>query len=91
MEPKYHDGDIGIFLKTPTCNSGENCCVRIGHDDATFKKVTILSNGILISPLNPENSTGFKEAFYSAEDVNNLPIEIIGVCVDSRPATLKRD
>jgi len=91
MEPKYHDGDIAIFLKTPTCNSGENCCVRIGHDDATFKKVKILSNGILVSPLNPENSSGFSEKFYTAEDVQNMPVEIMGVLVDCRPAKVKRD
>ena len=90
MEPKYHDGDTAIFLKTPTCESGDMCCVRIGHNDATFKKVTILNNGILISPLNKNNSSGFSETFYSAEQVESEPIEIIGTLVECRPSKIMK-
>ena len=52
MEPQFKDNDIVIFLKTSTCNSGQLCCVKINGFDATFKKVEIQSNGILLSPLN---------------------------------------
>ncbi len=86
MEPLYHDGDTAIFLKSATCESGDLCCVRIGHDDATFKKVTILNNGILIPSLNKNNSSGFTETFYSAEQVESEPIEIVGILVECRPS-----
>lgn len=88
MEPKYHDGDTAIFLKTPTCESGDLCCIRIGNNEATFKKVTLLDDGILVSPLNKNNSSGFSETFYSAEKLEMEPIEIIGTLVECRPANI---
>jgi repressor LexA len=88
MEPKYHDGDTAIFLKTPTCESGDLCCVRIGNNEATFKKVTLLDDGILVSPLNKNNSSGFSETFYSAEKLEMEPIEIIGTLVECRPSNI---
>lgn len=88
MEPKYHDGDTAIFLKTPTCESGDLCCIRIGNNEATFKKVTLLDDGILVSPLNKNNSSGFSETFYSAEKLEMEPIEIIGTLVECRPSNI---
>jgi repressor LexA len=79
MEPIYHDGDTVVFLKTPMCLSGQDCCVRINGSDATFKRVTIRDDGILLTPLNMENSSGFLPVFYSKEQVENMPIEILGV------------
>ena len=79
MEPQFKDNDIVIFLKTSTCNSGQLCCVKINGFDATFKKVEIQSNGILLSPLNEHNSSGFKATFYTNDDIKKLPVEIIGV------------
>ena len=90
MEPQYHDGDTAIFLKTPTCESGDLCCVRIGNSDATFKKITILNNGILVSPLNKNNSSGFAETFYPAEKLEYEPVEIIGTLVECRPSKINK-
>ena len=66
-------------MKTPTCDSGQLCCVKVNGFDATFKKVEIQKNGILLSPLNEHNSSGFKTTFYTKEEINDLPVEIIGV------------
>ena len=79
MEPEYSDGDTVVFLKTPEFNSGQDCCVRINGSDATFKRVTIREDGLMLTPLNLNNSTGFMPKIYSAEEVENLPVEILGV------------
>lgn len=79
MEPEYHDKDIVIFLKANDCESGQDCCIKINGFDATFKRVKKQENGIMIIPLNENNSTGFSTTFYTNEDIINMPIEIIGV------------
>lgn len=79
MEPQYNDGDVVVFLKTPMCLSGQDCCIRINGSDATFKRVTIKEEGIILSPLNLENSTGFLPKLYTKEEIESLPIEILGV------------
>lgn len=79
MEPDYHDKDIVIFLRTNDCESGQDCCIKINGFDATFKRVKKQENGIMIIPLNENNSTGFSTTFYTNEDIINMPIEVIGV------------
>lgn len=79
MEPEYQDKDVVIFRKAFDCESGQDCCVRINGYDATFKRVKKQLNGIMVIPLNENNSTGFTTTFYTNEDVINMPIEILGV------------
>ncbi len=79
MEPEFKDKDTVIFLKTSTCNSGQYACVKVNGFDATFKEVKIQENGILLSPLNLHNSTNYSPTFYTKEEIENLPVEIIGV------------
>lgn len=79
MEPEYHDKDIIIFMKTSDCESGQDCCIKINGYDATFKRVKKQENGIMVIPLNENNSTGFSTTFYTNEDIINKPIQIIGI------------
>lgn len=79
MEPEYQDKDVVIFRKAFDCESGQDCCVRINGFDATFKRIKKQLNGIMIIPLNENNSTGFTTTFYTNEDVINMPIEVLGV------------
>ena len=79
MEPIYKNGSTVIFLKTSNCESGQDCCVRINGCDATFKRVTKKEDGILLTPLNVDNDTGFLPKLYKYEDMENTPVEIIGV------------
>lgn len=79
MEPEYLDKDIVIFKQTSTCESGDDCCIRINGFDATFKRVRKQENGIVIIPLNENNSSGFISTFYSKEDIERMPIEILGI------------
>lgn len=81
MEPKYSDGDVVVFLRTLDflSLSGKDCCVRINGSDATFKRITIKENGIMLSPLNLDNSTGFLPKLFTWEEIETLPVEILGV------------
>ncbi len=79
MEPDYLDKDIVIFKQANDCESGQDCCIRINGFDATFKRVRKQENGIMIIPLNENNSTGFISTFYSKEDIERMPIEILGI------------
>lgn len=79
MEPEYHDKDIIIFMKTNDCESGQDCCIKINGYDATFKRIKKQENGIMVIPLNENNSTGFSTTFYTNEDIINKPIQIIGI------------
>ena len=86
MAPEYADGDTVIFLKSSTCESGSNCCIRIGNTDATFKKVVIKEDGIKVIPLNPNNASKFKERFYTRDQIENLPVEILGIAIYKIPS-----
>lgn len=80
MFPKYIDKDIVIFEKTNDCNSGDECAVMINGFDATFKKVLKHEQGITLQPLNPT----YDIKMYSNEDIEKLPIKIIGVAKEMR-------
>lgn len=79
MEPDYLDNDTVIFKQASDCENGQDCCIRINGFDATFKRVRKQENGIMVIPLNENNSTGFVSTFYSKEDIENMPIEILGI------------
>lgn len=79
MEPEFKDKDTVIFLKTSSCQSGQYACVKVNGFDATFKEVKIQDNGILLSPLNLHNSTNYLPTFYTKNEIESLPVEIIGV------------
>lgn len=79
MEPDFHDNDIVVFEKRKDCENGQCACVKVNGYDATFKKVLKQENGIMLVPLNTDNSSGYKATFYTLEDIEKLPIEIIGV------------
>jgi transcriptional regulator, XRE family len=75
MEPNFIEGDILIFEKTDNCENGQFCAVAVNGDDATFKKVTKTDAGIMLQPLNPD----FETKFYTNEQIDSLPVTIIGV------------
>jgi repressor LexA len=80
MAPKYECGDIVILRKQNTCENGQDCAVMVNGDDATFKRVRIGERGIFLQPLNP----AYEPLTYSKEEVEGLPVRIIGVAVEIR-------
>jgi len=79
MEPEYLDKDVVIFKKTNDCENGDDCAIRIGNSDVTFKRIRKQENGILVIPLNENNSTGFMPTFFTKKEIIDKPVEVIGV------------
>lgn len=80
MEPKISDGDVVIVRKQPDVDSGQIAIVCVNGDRATCKKVMKHPGGILLQPLNPT----YEATFYSADEVQSLPITILGRVVELR-------
>ena len=86
MYPKYSEQDIVIFEQTSDYSIANNkdCAIMVNGYDATFKNITISENGITLVPLNLNNSDGFQPTFYTNEQVEQLPIKIIGIAREKR-------
>ena len=80
MSPEYLDGDTIILEKVDNCESGQDCCVMVNGDDGTFKRVFKNESGIVLQPLNPE----FQPIVYTNEQIEKLPIKVIGKVVELR-------
>ncbi len=80
MEPEYLDGDTLILEKADNCESGDDCVVMVNGNDGTFKRVFKNENGIILQPLNPT----FSPKVYTNEEIENLPVKIIGVVEEIR-------
>lgn len=81
MAPKYLNDDIVIFLKSADCASGTDCAVIVNGDDAVFKRVIKQEAGMLLQPLN---TTNYESRFYGADEIERLPLRVIGVAREIR-------
>lgn len=86
MSPKYNENDIVIFEHIEDFVSAQkkDCAVMVNGFDATFKNVTITENGITLVPLNINNSDNYQPTFYDKEQINNLPVRIVGIAREKR-------
>ncbi len=86
MFPKYSEKDIVIFEQTNDYSIANNkdCAIMVNGFDATFKNVTINENGIMLIPLNPNNQDNYLPTFYNKEQIENLPVKIIGIAREKR-------
>lgn len=80
MEPRIKEGDVVIVRQQPDVESGDVAIVLVNGDSATCKKVVINEGGITLIPFNPT----YEPQFYSAEQVESLPVRIIGKVVELR-------
>lgn len=80
MEPEYLDGDTIILEKTESCESGDDCVVMVNGYDGTFKRVFKNEKGIILQPLNNK----YQPVIYSNEQIENLPVRILGVVEEIR-------
>ena len=80
MEPKICEGDIVIVRKQPDIESSEVAIVIVNGDEGTCKKVVKHSNGISLISFNPT----YEPIFYTADEVNSLPVTILGKVVELR-------
>ena len=80
MYPEYLDGDTIILEKVNDCESGQDVVVMVNGNDGTFKRLFKNESGIILQPLNPE----FQPMVYTNEQIEKLPIRIIGKVVELR-------
>ena len=90
MFPKYSEKDIVIFEQTNDYSIANNkdCAVMVNGFDATFKNVTISESGITLVPLNLNNQDNYLPTFYSKEQIESLPVKIIGIAREKRTRIL---
>jgi len=86
MAPKYNENDIVIFeqIDDYTLANNKDCAVMVNGYDATFKYITISDNGITLVPLNINNQDNYVPTFYSKEQIESLPVRIIGIAREKR-------
>ena len=80
MEPTIMDGDIVIVRRQNYVENGEIAIVLIDGEEATAKEVKESADGIT---LIGHNTAVYTSHFYSAQEVKNLPVQIIGRVVQS--------
>lgn len=80
MEPRMYEGDVVIVRKQETAQTGDVAIVLINGDEATVKKIRIMDSGIMLIPFN----TKYDPWIYTAEDIERLPVKIIGKVVECR-------
>jgi repressor LexA len=80
MEPKISDGDVVIVRCQHNIDNGQIAIVCVNGDQATCKKVVKQTNGILLVPFNP----AFETAFYTNEQIESIPITILGRVIELR-------
>ena len=86
MSPKYNEKDIVIFEQNEDLEmaNGKDCAVMVNGFDATFKNVSINQAGITLVPFNLDNSDNYKPTFYDIEQIQTLPVRIVGIAREKR-------
>lgn len=75
MEPELKEGDLVIVHQQEYFDSGDICIVLVNGNEATIKKVQKNPNGITLIGLN---ALVYPPHFYSAQEVEALPVRVIG-------------
>lgn len=83
MLPKICDGDTVIVKKQESVENGEIAIVLVNGCDATCKKIKFNDNGITLIGYNP---SVYEPHFYTNDEIESLPISIIGKVVELRRA-----
>lgn len=81
MLPKIIEDDIVIFKECSDAENGDICAVLVNGDEATVKKIKKTNDGIYLIPFNTDE---FEPMFFSKEDVEKKPVQIIGKAVEIR-------
>lgn len=80
MYPALEDGDVVIVRKQTTADNGDTVIAMVNGDDATCKRYERSNNGIMLIP----NNSNYTPKFYTNEEIENLPVVIIGKVVELR-------
>ena len=80
MEPTIHHGSIVIVRQQDDVENGDIAIVIVNGEDAICKKIEKFENGIMLVPMNKI----YEEKFYTNEEIEKLPVRIMGKVVESR-------
>ena len=81
MNPTIIDGDVLIIRQQTTIEDGRVAIILVDGLDATVKRVHITAGGITLIGDNPSVYTPH---FYTNEEIDTLPVKIIGKVVEIR-------
>ena len=81
MEPRILEGDVVIVKKQPDVESGKIAVVLVNGNEATLKRVKKQKNGIT---LIANNVSEYDPHFYTNEEIEKLPVQILGEVVELR-------
>jgi len=90
MESKYLDGDIIICERVDDCESGKDAVIMVNGYDGTLKRVfkDEENKTIKLQPLNTaldeEGKPLYEAKTYTQEEIEKLPVKIIGKVVELR-------
>lgn len=80
MYPTLENGDVVIVKKQSTADNGDTIIVMVNGDDATCKRYERSETGIMLIP----NNNAYNPVFYTNEEIEALPLTIIGKVVELR-------
>ena len=80
MQPRIMNGDVVIVRRQDSAETGDVCVVMVNGYEATLKAIKRTEDGITLIPYN----TQFKEMFYSNQDIEELPVRVVGKVIELR-------
>lgn len=83
MLPKLEEGDIVIVKCQEDVETGDIAIVLVNGDEATIKQVKKVDGGIMLYGFN---SDVYAPHFYSNQQIEALPVQILGKVIESRRA-----
>lgn len=81
MEPTLHEGDVVIVRQQPEVENGEIAIVLVNGNDATVKEVKESPDGLT---LIGHNVAVYTPQFYTRDQIQSLPVQILGKVVELR-------
>ncbi|WP_234987627.1 LexA family transcriptional regulator [Megasphaera vaginalis (ex Bordigoni et al. 2020)] len=81
MEPTFTEGDVLVIRQQPDVESNEIAVVLVNGAEGTVKRIKKSSAGIT---LIGDNVSSFLPVFYTNEEIQQLPVKIIGKVIELR-------
>lgn len=79
MSPLFQPGELVIIQPQDACFNGQHAAVMVSGEDAVIRRLRFQGDGILLQPENAQ----YPAAFYSANDIDDLPVTVLGIAVCS--------
>ena len=80
MTPRIHDGDIVLVDQNAIYADGDIVVATVNGEDGCCKRLKMYKDGISLISLN----TAYEPMYYSKQEVNDLPVRIVGRVVEIR-------